>query len=500
MASSRKSSRSNPPLPIPPPLEGGGEKGGGGPGGAAQLQGIVAPGARLTVGLSGGVDSVVLLDCLKAASPRLRFRLSALHVNHQLSPNAARWAAFCRRLCRARGVPFESVTVRVGRGGGPEAAARAARYEVYARQDCDFVVLAHHQDDQVETLLLQLLRGAGVKGLAGMPLLRREEGRGSRVEGARFVTRHSTPDTRHSTLDTRHPTLDTRHPAILRPLLDSTREEILAYARTRRLKWIEDESNRDTRLRRNFLRNEVLPLVARRFPAYRATIARSAGHLAEAAALLDEVASADGEACIEAGTLSVAGLRRLPPAHARNLLRWFLAGHAVAMPATQRLEEALRQMIEAKQDARVAIELDGADLRRHDGRVYVVRTLQVPLQYSRRWLGEDSLDLPALGGVLVLKRGVGSGGISLARLQDGVVTVRARRGGERLRPDSRRPRRSLKNLLQEARVAPWLRERLPLIYCDDALVWAPGIGVDCVFGARRGEAALVPEWTPTRQP
>ena len=185
-----------------PPLAIGGGKGGGNAGGlaalvAAQLKDIVKPSARLVAGLSGGVDSVVLLDCLKLASRKLRFRLAALHVNHQLSPNAARWSAFCRRLCRARGIPFESATVKVRRGDGPEAAARAARYGVFARQECDFVALAHHQDDQVETLLLQLLRGAGVKGLAAMPLLRREEGRGPRVEGTRPVTRHPTPDTRH---------------------------------------------------------------------------------------------------------------------------------------------------------------------------------------------------------------------------------------------------------------------------------------------------------------
>lgn len=460
--------------------KGAGEAGGLAAKVAAQLHGIVAPGARVTVGLSGGVDSVVLLDCLKTASRKLRFRLAALHVNHQLSPHAASWSRFCSRLCRARDIPFESVTVRVGRGGGPEAAARAARYEVFARQDRDFVVLAHHLDDQVETLLLQLLRGAGVKGLAGMPLLRRE-GRGARGEGKVRPRFAGAPHSSHFT------------PHILRPLLDVTRDEILEHAKRRKLKWIEDESNLDTRLRRNFLRKVVLPVIAQRFPACRVTIARSAGHLAEAAALQDEIAAADGKRFLEAGTLAVEGLRRLTPARARNLLRWFLAGHGVAMPATQRLEEALRQMLEAKQDARVAIELDGAGLRRHDGRVHVVRTLQAPAQVSRLWQGEDRLDLPALGGVLLLKRGVGSG-ISLARLRDGEVTVRARRGGERLRPDAGRPRRSLKNLLQEARVAPWLRERLPLVFCGQNLVWAAGIGVDCEYQAAPGEAAIRPVW------
>ncbi len=453
MASSRKSSRSRPAATDLAARV------------AAQLQRIVAPRDRLTVGLSGGVDSVVLLDCLKTVSRKLRFRLAAVHVDHQLSPNAPRWSAFCRRLCRARGIPFESVTVDVSRNGGPEAAARAARYAVFAHRDCDYVVLAHHRDDQVETLLLQLLRGAGVKGLAGMPLLRREA-RGERREAL----------------------------AILRPLLDSTREEILAYARARRLKWIEDESNRDARYRRNFLRHEVLPVIARRFPAYRATIARSAGHFAETAALMDEVAAADAQGYIQAGTLRVDGLRRLPAARARNLLRWFLAGHGVVMPATERLEEALRQLVEAKQDARVEIALDGADLRRYEGHAHVVRASRASSPYGRRWQGEKRLELP--GGVLMLARATGSG-ISLARLRTGIVTVSSRRGGERLRPDCRRPGRSLKNLLQEARVAPWLRERLPLLFHDGKLVWAAGIGVDCAYQARRGEPGLLPNWLPS---
>ena len=496
MASSRKSSRNNP--PSNPPLEKGGDaaggvipplaKGGGKKGGvaalvAARLEGVVRPFDRLVVGLSGGVDSVVLLDCLKLASRKLRFRLAALHVNHQLSPNAARWSAFCRRLCRERGIPFESATVKVARrGDGPEAAARAARYDAFAREDCDYVVLAHHRDDQVETLLLQLLRGAGVKGLAAMPLLRREEGRRPRVGGAR-------PVTRHSSLDTRHPA-----PAILRPLLDATREEILEHAKKRKLKWIEDESNADVHFRRNYLRHEVLPAVARRFPSYRAAIARSARHLAEAAEMLDAAAAADGAGHLRDGTLAVEALRRLPAARARNLLRWFLAGHGLAMPATERLEEALRQVLGAKQDARVRIELGGITLQRFQGWLHVVPHVpSVRKGYSRRWRGERSLALPELGGVLAMTPSRDQG-MSLERLRGDAVTVRVRRGGERLQPDCRRPRRSLKNLLQERGVPSWRRERLPLIYCGGRLAWAAGIGVDCAFQAKSGEPALHPEW------
>jgi len=468
MASSRKSSRSKPGTTDDLAARV-----------VAALKGVVRPSSRLVVGLSGGVDSVVLLDCLKTASRKLRFRLAAVHVNHQLSPNAASWTRFCRQVCRARRVPFESVAVRVSRGSGPEAAARAARYAVFARQDCDYVVLAHHQDDQVETLLLQLLRGAGVKGLAGMP--RVGKGKGKRDKGnSSLVTRHSSP-------------------AILRPLLNVARDEILEHARQRKLKWIEDESNRDTRLRRNFLRHELLPLVEKRFPAYRKTIARSAGHLAEAAALLDEAAAADGEAHLEAGTLAVEALRRLPPARARNLLRWFLSGHGVVMPAAERLAEALRQALGAKQDARVEIDLGDFELRRFQDRLYIVPRLPpVGGDYAHPWRGEQRIALPELGGVLVMTPTRGQG-LSLARMRRAAVTIRVRRGGERLQPDCGRPRRSLKHLLQADGVPPWQRGRLPLVYCGEDLVWCAGAGADCRYQAAGAEPAIRPQWAAGAQ-
>jgi len=425
------------------------------------------------------VDSVVLLDALHRIARTLGFHLSALHVNHQLSPNAGRWSAFCRDWCRARGIPFRAVKVRVLRGNSVEAAARVARYAAFAGAAADYVVLAHHQDDQAETVLLQLLRGAGVKGLAAMPLLR-AEGRGPRVEGK---------TTRHSTLDTRHAA-----PAILRPLLDVTRSEIEAYARKRKLKWIEDESNQDIYFQRNYLRHEVLPVVARRFPAYRATLARAAQHLAEAARTLDEVAAADGAEWIASGSLAVDALRRLPAARARNLLRYFLAGHGLTMPGAVRLEEALRQALDAKQDARVLVELGDFTLRRHAGNLHLVRSGSAPpAHYEKHWRGEKAIALRELGGVLSLAPARGSG-ISLARVGARPVTIRVRQGGERLQPDCRRPRRSLKNLLQEARLPPWQRERLPLLYCGEHLVWVAGIGVDCRYQAASGELAIRPVW------
>ena len=429
------------------------------------------------------MDSIVLLDALHRIARTLGFHLAALHVNHQLSPNAGRWSVFCRDWCRARGIPFRAVKVRVPRGNSLEAAARAARYAAFAGAAADYVVLAQHQDDQAETVLLQLLRGAGVKGLAAMPIIRSED-RGSRIQGK--------PRTR--SLPQLNPQSSIPNPRIFRPLLDVTRAEIEAYARQRKLKWIEDESNQDVYFQRNFLRHEVLPVLAKRFPAYRATIARSAAHLAEAARLLDEVAAADGMEQLEGGALAVGALRRLPPARARNLMRFFLAGHGVSMPGVERLEEALRQALSARQDARVRVDLGGFDLQRFQDRLHVVpRLAPVRKEYSRRWRGERTLALPELGGVLVMAPSRGQG-VGLERLRGGAVTIRLRRGGERLQPDCRRPRRSLKNLLQETGIPPWQRERMPLVFCGQNLVWAPGVGTECAFQAAPGEAAVHPVW------
>lgn len=463
MAGSRKSSRAEP--------------AGAGPvtDAALQLGRFVGAGDRLVVGLSGGIDSVVLLDLLAGLAPRRKFSLAAIHVNHQLSPHAARWTAFCRRFCRRLGIRLRTVKVVVPRGDSVEAAARRVRYREFMRLRADFIVLAHNQDDQAETLLLQLLRGAGVKGAAAMPVLRREE-RSEWGEGRGAKSRSG--------------------PSILRPLLGVPRSEIERYARSRGLEWVVDQSNADNQYARNYLRHEVLPLIAARYPAYRATLSRAARHFADTSELIDELAAIDAAGAPPGGALAVATLRGLSRARAGNLLRWFIARHGVVMPNAERLAEALRQVLGSKADARVCIDLGDHELRRFAGAAYVVRkAVPPPAGFVRTWRGERALKLPELGGELHMMSGHGTG-LSLARLLDGTVTVRLRAGGEHLRPDPARSRRSLKNLLQEARIPPWQRERLPLLYCGTRLAWVAGIGADAAFLARKGERSVLPEWRP----
>ncbi|HYK16075.1 MAG TPA: tRNA lysidine(34) synthetase TilS [Burkholderiales bacterium] len=436
----------------------------------------VRRGDRLVAGLSGGIDSVVMLDLLRRAAAKMRFEIAALHVNHQINPAAAKWARFCGAYCRQLGIGLTVVKVNVPRESSLEAAARNARYAAFARLPADFVALAHNLDDQAETVLLQLLRGAGVKGVSAMPVLR-GDARGQGKEEKKRRVLHASP----------------LAPSILRPLLDITRAEIEAYARARKLRWVEDDSNADTGFDRNFMRHRLLPVIAERYPAYRKTLARASRNFAEAAVLLDELASIDMPNA--AAHLKITDLRALTTARAKNALRYFLGSHGVTMPNETRLAECVRQVQEPRATG-IAIDLGAHELRRFGSELRVVPKTPVPAaDFRRQWQGEARLALPELGATLLMKKSRGSG-LSLAKLQTAAVTVRLRTGGERLRPDAKRPRRSLKNLLQEARLPPWLRARLPLLYCGDTLVYVPGVGIDTAFRAHSGEPAVEPQWQP----
>jgi tRNA(Ile)-lysidine synthase len=435
----------------------------------AALKLVLFPGAKLVLGLSGGMDSVVLLEVLRRLGGPLGFRLSCVHVNHGISPNARRWAAFCARRCKRHGIALalHRVDLEPYRAEGVEAAARRARYQVYARQDADFVALAQHLDDQAETLLLQLLRGAGVKGGAAMPLLR-DQHSGKRKSA--------------------------RAPAILRPMLAVPRAQIEAYARVNKLEWVEDESNTDTRYDRNYLRHQVLPVIGKAFPGYRATLSRAARHLAEADEVLSELARADAEKIVLGNKLAVAGLNRLGTARAKNLLRWLLQQYDATLPEADRLDEALRQLVHARDDATVRVVLGTHELRRYAGEAYLMPLLaDPPSELERRWDGKRACALPELGGVLRFARTEGTG-LSQALIRSKVVWIRLRVGGEKLRLQPNGSTRSLKNLLQEARMPPWERERLPLIYCADTLVAVPGLGVASGWQARGGDVAWTITW------
>ena len=292
-----------------------------------QLQlesGLTAP--RICVAFSGGLDSTVLLHQLAQAREVLPFSLSAIHVHHGLSKNATAWARHCRQVCAGLDVPLRVRRVEVNRAPRTslEAEARRARYAAFAAANADVIGMAHHADDQAETVLLQLLRGAGPKGLSGMP--------------------HLKP----------LPTNGLGHISLWRPLLECTRAELAVYAQRHNLPAIDDESNADERFRRNYLRHRVMPLLKAGFPAATATLARAARHQAEAAELLDVQADADlAQAKTDAG-LHAETLKQLGDARCKNALRRWLERAGLRQPSEARLNALIKALRDSSNDTRLA--------------------------------------------------------------------------------------------------------------------------------------------------
>lgn len=403
--------------------------------------------ARLCVGLSGGLDSIVLLHLAAACREKIACELSAIHVHHGLSPNADDWAEFACRSAAALGIECRVERVRVERRTelGLEAAARHARYAVFESQDCDALLLAQHRDDQAETLLLNLLRGGGVRGLAAMPPSRRL------ASGAR----------------------------LLRPLLDVSREEILAWARQNRLDWIDDESNLDQTIARNCLRHTVLPFLDNLYPGAAAQLARSAGHLAESAQILGEIGEADLQACLVDRAFDLDRAAGLSEARWRNALRVWLA-RAGINPDARAFNELLRMMRDARGDAEPCWAWRDQAVRRYRGRLCLgpARIVAGP-EISVQWCEGRNIGVPQWHGELIWQRtdapGIGE------RYLSGAVLLRPRNGGESIRRVPDGPHRVLKHLWQEAGIPPWVRESTPLLWIDGKLAAVPGLCIAAEF-------------------
>ncbi len=412
------------------------------------------------VALSGGLDSTVLLHALASLRTRLPSPLRALHIDHGIQADSPRWGEHCQRLCDGLGVPLRQIRVTLGcqRADGLEATARKARYRAFEETlgEGEVLLSAHHRDDQTETLLLQLLRGGGVHGLAGMPWLR-PLGRG----------------------------------LLARPLLGQSRAELQAYAEAQGLAWIEDPSNRDTRLERNYLRHELLPLLEQRRAGVGKVLARSAEHFAENAQLLDELAEQDQAACLTAAGLALGPLRQLSAERQRNLLRYHIRQLGLALPDHRRLAAIMRDLIPAAEDASPLVQWPGAEVRRYRDTLYVMPPLPPlpPDDWAQPWDGKGELPLPhGLGRYRFVAT---EGGLRDEALQDGALSIRLRRGGERLRLPGQAHHQSLKKLLQQADIPPWQRARLPLVYIDGALAQVAGLWTDAAFAAEQGQTGCM---------
>jgi tRNA(Ile)-lysidine synthase len=445
----------------------------------------------IATAFSGGLDSMVLLDAVCAVVGASN--CIALHIHHGLSPHADAWLDHTRRIAESMGARFASRRVDLSdcAGQGVEAAARTARYaalfELCDASGATALTLGHHADDQAETFLLQAMRGAGVRGLSAMPALARDR-------------HHGLP--------------------VLRPLLSLPRTALLAYAKQRELEWIDDESNADPRFARNALRHQVLNALETHFPAYRAGLARSARHAAEAQELLDELAFLDLQAvvCDEStanDALSLSALRTLDARNPRrvvNLLRFWIRDRGLHALSSARLDDLLIKLRLASHERPLHFEHDGHVLRRHRDIVRwesaIVAHVSLPeyeaapgehdpvvlaslgllddgdgraqVSASLQWSGETVWTLPAWHGSLIFApTGVEDPlRVPADLLRKTLLVARARQGGERLRLVTGGPSRSLKNLFQQASVPSWRRD-VPLIFSGERLIFVPGVGVDC---------------------
>jgi tRNA(Ile)-lysidine synthase len=419
------------------------------------------PTGDLWVAFSGGLDSTVLL-ALSARLAREQGRaLTALHVHHGLQAAADAWPAHCAAVASALGVPCRTLYVQVALGPriSLEAAAREARYRALAAELApgDALLTGHHKDDQAETLLLALKRGAGVAGLAAMPA--------SRPLGAGVQ---------------------------LRPLLDCSRTQLEAHAREAGLSWVEDPSNADNRFDRNFLRNEILPRLQAQWPSFMDTLSRSAELCAEQKALAEELAEDDlaGLAGTDGG-LAVAALARLSPARRNNALRHWLQRRGIHCSRAQ-LAAVWQELALARPDASPRLLLGSKEIRRYQGALYLPEPgpapIPLPALQAGTWLdcgaGRIRLEWVETGAEL-------AAGLDPARLclDFGVPGLRAR-------PRGRAGSRPLKKLWQEYAIPPWQRERIPLLLDGDRLVAAAGLFICQEYASPPHQPGWRLQWQP----
>lgn len=418
---------------------------------------------RYWVGFSGGLDSTVLLHVLASLRERLRAPLSAIHIDHALQSGSSAWAAHCRTECERLEIDLCSLVVDASAGPGesPEAAARQARYRAIAETlgRGAMLLTAHHRDDQAETLLLQLLRGAGVEGLAAMPAVR-----------------------------------DWNQGWHARPLLEFHRQAIRDWALARQLHWIDDPSNTASIADRNYLRHHVMPGLLSRWPGAVESIVRSAGHCADAAEAIRRQAEADLGRALLADRIEVSVLRELPRVRARNVLRYWLRERRVPPLSLRRLNDALDQFCDAGADATVRIVWHGVEMRRYRDQIWL---MNVPRQAVEKrpvdWVGEEMRLGPGLG--LVRRRKV-PGGIDPDRWEQGRVQIVYRYPGLRCRPGGRSGTRSFKKIAQEFGVPPWQREMLPVVMIDDRPAAIANCCVCQPFNVGRDAPGWFIDWIP----
>jgi len=399
-----------------------------------------ASGKRVWLAYSGGVDSHVLLHLLATADIVGLSSIHAIYIDHGLQAQSQQWALHCAAIAAELEVDFVSVKVTVENIEclGMEAAARAARYRALEHHltKNDVLLTGQHQEDQAETLLLQLLRGAGPKGLAAMAA-----------------------DFKSGDMN------------VLRPLLTESQSDILDYAHQHQLNWVEDPSNADTRWNRNYLRHTLWPSLVERWPSAARTLSRSAEHCAEASSLLDDLAELDLQDLVletSKNSLPIDQLLSLSSARRNNLLRFFINLKQFLAPSKVNLQRIVNEVCLAKKDSAPVVSWTGVEIRRYQNQLYFMAPL---IKHDNKQLitisGTNDIDL-GYGYILEWQPCIGRG-IKASLITDG-LSLRFRQGGERIKPQGSQHHRSVKHLFQQWAIPPWQRERIPLIFKNNEMV------------------------------
>ncbi|MBY0572997.1 MAG: tRNA lysidine(34) synthetase TilS [Undibacterium sp.] len=425
----------------------------------------------IAVAYSGGVDSTVLLYLVTRFANANKIPIFAFHVHHGLSPNADQWQAHCSRTCLSLGVHFDTAEVTVKNiGEGIEAAARGQRYLALGAMcrvhHCSFLLTAHHLDDQAETMLMQLFRGTGLRGLSGMD-----------------VSNYAPQLLGNDRL------------LLARPLLAEAKYRLLAYANKLGLSHVEDESNLELCYTRNALRHHLMPAIEELAPNFAERLSRTALHVRSANRLLDEIAANDLGFCLVGDALQLSSLKTLSDDRIDNLLRYWFASRGLQLPSTSKLVEMRAQLFDARDDARLTVQHQQYSLHRYGGKIVLCnRSTQSNHvgELSAHWNGEDFLSIPELKGRLIFLPS--NEGVSASFLRKHRLSIRPRIGGERLRLAQNRPSRDLKSHFQSMRIPFWRRDKLPYIYIEDELFFVGLLGVDAHFHSVEDEACIELVW------
>jgi tRNA(Ile)-lysidine synthase len=415
---------------------------------------------EILLGLSGGLDSCVLLHLLANMQTQLDFKLKAIHVHHGLSSSADDWLNFCKQKCKLLDIEFDAVKVKINEKGslGIEGEARELRYEAIKKKQKGVVALGHHQNDQAETLLLQLLRGSGLKGLAGMPEFDEER-------------------------------------KFWRPMLNIKKELLEKYASENDIKYIKDESNEDINFDRNFIRKKVLPLIESRYPASIETISRSATNISEGHQINELLALDDSKNVMsdDGSHLLIENLNKLPNLRAINLIRWWLSFNDLLMPSKKNVEELFRQVKLIKKDTSLNLKISNdRSIRAFDDKLLIVSIMNDLPSYHFKWAGQEEIELPNKSKLHFVK--TKKGGLSLSKLGVNTLDIKGRTGGEKLKPLPDQPSRSLKYLFQKADIPHWERDQFPLVYANEKLVAVPNLGVQFEYQSKIGEVGYQIKW------